>query len=49
MPEKEKFDLPNQNTAAEIPDLKKKDEERKSGAAWGSAKPVLEIVITERS
>jgi hypothetical protein len=38
--EKEDFELPNPEAGADIPNLKKKDEERKkSGFAWGS-KPV---------
>ena len=38
--EKESFELPNAGAGADIPDLKKKDQERKkAGASWGSAKP----------
>ncbi len=41
MPEKDDAELPDQAPAADIPDLKKKEEERKkSGAAWGTAKQV---------
>jgi len=41
MPNKEDFDLPNQDVPSiDIPDLKKKEKERKkAGAAWGNAKP----------